>query len=252
MSGVLRYIVRFLKAGVMEKGALNTSDEGTPQGGVISPILANIYLHYSFDLWFERRFCRTCHGHAKLVRYADDYVACFQQERDAIQFRQQMETRINEFGLEIAPEKTKLFEFGPMAHLHAKAKKIRVETFDFLGFTHYCGRSRNGKRFRMKRKTIRKRFTAKLRTFKDWLKKNRTLPMRELMARVASRLRGHFNYYGVTDNGPGIVQFAREVKRLLFKWLNRRGKRGCMNWDKFNLLLKKFPLPEPRVKVSMF
>ena len=249
---VLRYIVRFLKAGVMEGDVLRASEEGTPQGGVISPILANIYLHYSLDLWFERKFSRTCYGPVKLVRYADDYVACFKQEKDAIRFRHDMEARIGKFGLEVAPEKTKILEFGPMAFHNARTRNERAETFDFLGFTHYCGRTRDRKRFRMKRKTISKRFTAKLRAFKDWLKASRTLPTRDLMARVSSKLRGHFAYYGVTDNGPEIHRFAYEVRRLLFKWLNRRGKRRCMNWDKFNLLLRRFPLPKPRVTVSMF
>ncbi len=244
---VLRYVKRFLKAGIMEDGALSASDRGTPQGGVVSPILANIYLHYSLDLWFTRAFQKRCYGQSRMIRYADDFVVCFQREVDAIRFRHELDERLSRFSLEISPEKTKTIEFGPFAEAKAKRRGAKAATFDFLGFTHYCDRSRNGRYFRMKRTTSRKKFTAKIRMFRDWLKANRTLPTDELMEKVASKLRGHFAYYGVTDNSKGISRFAYEVRRLLFKWLNRRGKRGCMNWEKFNLFLKKFPLPRPRI-----
>ena len=248
---VLRYVKRFLKAGIMEDGAVSASDKGTPQGGLVSPILANIYLHYSLDLWFTRVFQKNCYGQSRLIRYADDFVVCFQYEADAIRFRHELDERLAKFGLEISPEKTKVIEFGPFAESKARRGGGKAATFDFLGFTHYCSRSRNGRRFRMKRITSGKKFTAKIRIFRDWLKANRTLPTRELMDRVASKLRGHFHYYGVTDNSRGISRFAYEVQRLLFKWLNRRGKRGCMSWEKFNLLLKKFPLPRPRILVNL-
>jgi len=249
---VLRYVKRFLKAGVMEDGAVISSDRGTPQGGLISPILANIYLHYSLDLWFTRVFQKTCNGQSRIIRYADDFVVCFQCKEDATRFRRELDGRLAKFGLEISPEKTKIIEFGPFAENKAKRGGGKAATFDFLGFTHYCGRSRNGRYFRMKRITSRKKFTAKIRMFKDWLKANRVLPTRELMDKVASKLRGHFAYYGVTDNSKGISRFYHEVRRLLFKWLNRRGKRGCMNWEKFKFFLKKFPLPCPCIKVNLF
>ena len=249
---VLRYVKRFLKAGIMENGAVSASDKGTPQGGIVSPILANIYLHYSLDLWFTRVFQKGCYGQSRMIRYADDFVVCFERESDAIRFRQALDERLFIFGLEISPEKTKTIEFGPFAEAKAKRRGGKAATFDFLGFTHYCSRSRNGRRFRMKRVTSRKKFTAKIRMFRDWLKANRTLPTDELMEKVASKLRGHFAYYGVTDNSKGISRFAYEVQCLLFKWLNRRGKRGCMNWEKLNLFLKKFPLPRPRIMVNLF
>jgi len=249
---VLRYVKRFLKAGVMEDGAFEASDQGTPQGGVISPILANIYLHYSLDIWFARVFQKSCLGQSRLIRYADDFVVCFQFEDEAIRFRGELDERLAKFGLEIAPDKTKIIEFGPCAASSAKRRGGKPQTFDFLGFTHYCGRTRNGRRFRMKRRTSRKKFTAKIRMFRDWLKANRTLPTRVLMGKVALKLKGHFNYYGVTDNIEGINRFALEVRRLLFKWLDRRGKRGSMNWVKFNLHLKKFSLPSPRIRVNLF
>ena len=249
---VLRYVKRFLKAGIMEEGAVSASDKGTPQGGIVSPILANIYLHYSLDLWFTRVFQKGCYGQSRMIRYADDFVVCFQREVDAIRFRHELDERLFRFGLEISPEKTKTIEFGSFAEAKAKKRGGKAATFDFLGFTHYCSRSRNGRYFRMKRVTSRKKFTAKIRMFRDWLKASRTLPTDELMEKVASKLRGHFAYYGVTDNSRGISRFAYEIRCLLFKWLNRRGKRGCMNWEKFNLFLKKFPLPRPRIMVNLF
>lgn len=249
---VLRYIVRFLKAGVMSDGVVEESEMGTPQGGVISPVLANVYLHYSLDLWFERVFKKSCGGYARLVRYADDFVACFQKEGDARRFHQELEKRVAKFGLEISPEKTKIIEFGPIAGIKAKRNGGKPETFDFLGFTHYCSRTRDGKRFRMKRRTSRKKYTLAIRKLTEWVKANRTLPTRELMEKVAAKMKGHYAYYGVTDNSQAIRLYAYEVQRNLFKWMNRRGKRGCMNWEKFNLLLKKFPLPAPRIHASMW
>lgn len=249
---ILRYIKRFLKAGIQEEGVFRASDRGTPQGGVISPILANIYLHYSLDLWFTRKFAKTCSGTARMIRYADDFVVCFQSEVDAKRFRLAMEERLNQFGLEIAPEKTQCIEFGVFAIKRAKARGEKAATFDFLGFTHYCSHSRNGKRFRMKRKTIGKRFTAKLKAYKEWLKSNRTLTTPEIIQKTVSKLRGHYGYYGVTDNSKGISAYFYEVRRILYKWLNRRGKRGCYSWEKFAKLLARYPLPTPRIMVNLF
>jgi group II intron reverse transcriptase/maturase len=249
---VLRYVKRFLIAGVMEDEVLKATEDGTPQGGIISPLLANIYLHYSLDLWFTRRFIKTCEGRACLIRYADDFVVCFQRVGDAKRFREELDGRLGKFGLEVAAEKTKILEFGPLAKLKANARGEKVQTFEFLGLTHYCSRTRNGSRFRMKRKTSRKKFKAKLLAFKDWLKKSRVLPTPELMKRAAAKLRGHFAYYGVTDNSRGIGRFDHEIRKLLFKWLNRRGKRGCMSWKKFGMLLSKYPFPKLRIKVNLF
>ena len=249
---VLRYVKRFLIAGVMEDEVLKATEDGTPQGGIISPLLANIYLHYSLDLWFTRRFIKTCEGRACLIRYADDFVVCFQRVGDAERFREELDGRLGKFGLEVAAEKTKILEFGPLAKLKANARGEKVQTFEFLGLTHYCSRTRNGSRFRMKRKTSRKKFKAKLLAFKDWLKKSRVLPTPELMKRAAAKLRGHFAYYGVTDNSRGIGRFDHEIRKLLFKWLNRRGKRGCMSWKKFGMLLSKYPFPKLRIKVNLF
>ncbi len=248
---ILRYIKRFLKAGIQEDGQYKASERGTPQGGVISPLLANIYLHYTLDIWFEKRVKRSSQGYMRLIRYADDYVVCFEFAEDAKRFMHDMEARLNQFNLEVAPEKTKLYEFGMFAQSKAKSRGERAATFDFLGLTHYCSRSRDGKRFRMKRKTVAKRFTARLKVYKEWLKANRTLPTADIILKTADKLQGHFAYYGVTDNYKSIKNFAYFVTRTLFKWLNRRGKRGCYTWEKFLKLLKLFSLPKPRIKVNL-
>jgi len=249
---VLRYIKRILKAGIQEDGVFRASDGGTPQGGVISPLLANIYLHYTLDLWFERIFRKTCTGITRFIRYADDFVVCFKHEADARRFRVEMEERLNQFGLEIAPEKTKVLEFGPLAQTRAKQRGNKAETFDFLGFTHYCTTSKSGKMFCVGRKSISKRMTAKLKLFKVWLRSSRTQPTADIMETVANKLRGHYAYYGVTGNSKSIGNFYHEVKQLLFKWLGRRGKRGSLTFEKFRLLLQRFPLPTPRILVKLW
>ena len=195
------------------------------------------------------RFCEHLRGRFPWVTRL---VVCFQTEADAKRFRQAMEERLNQFGLEIAPEKTQCIEFGVFAIKRAKARGQKAATFDFLGFTHYCSRSRNGKRFRMKRKTISKRLTAKLKAYKGWLKSNRNLTTPEIIQKTVSKLRGHYGYYGVTDNSKGINAYFYEVRGILYKWLNRRGKRGCYSWEKFAKLLARYPLPTPRIMVNLF
>jgi len=251
---VLRMVKRFLKAGIVEEGKLLTSREGTPQGGVISPLLANIYLHYVLDLWFERRYLRSCSGVARLIRYADDFVVCFEKQDEAERFRRELMERLAQFSLEVESSKTKVLEFGPRAAEHVcKQGGRKPDSFDFLGFTHYCSRSHDGKRFRMKRVTSRKRFRAKLGAFKQWLKDNRSKMMtRKLWEGACTKLRGHYAYYGVTDNSSGIERFAQEAKRLLYKWLNRRGGKRPLTWEKLLLMEERFPLPKPRIMVYLF
>jgi group II intron reverse transcriptase/maturase len=249
-----RYVARFLKVGVVEDGQRRVSKKGVPQGASISPILANIYLHYTLDIWFERRFKPSCLGQVRLIRYADDFVVCFASKAEAERFRAEMIERLGEFGLEVEPSKTKILAFGPGADRMAKeAGKGKAETFDFLGFTHYCSRSRNGRRFRMKRRTSRKKFCQKLLVYKEWLKANRArMCNAELWERTRMMLRGHFAYYGVTDNSKCLANYAHQVKRLLFKWLNRQGGRRRMNWEKFTLMERRFPFPLPRITVNLF
>lgn len=251
---VLRLIRRFLKAGVEEDGRVEIADEGTPQGGVISPLLANVYLHYVLDLWFERRFRKSCSGETRLIRYCDDFVVCFEDEADARRFREELIERLAQFSLEVQPEKTKVLAFGPKAVAMALTEgRRKPETFDFLGFTHYGSRSRDGRRFRMKRVTSRKRFRAKLVALNAWLKAVRCrMPTRELWLATSAKLRGHYAYYGVSDNGVGIGRFAYAAARLLYKWLNRRGGKRRLNWQQYNRMALRFPLPKPRVTVYLF
>lgn len=250
---VLRMIVRFLKAGVVEDGAVQENSEGAPQGGVISPLLANVYLHYVLDLWFQNGFRKTCLGQARLIRYADDFVVCFQIGQDAQRFREELSVRLAKFGLEVEPSKTQVLEFGPHAAVRARARRERKPgTFDFLGFTHYCSTTRDGKRFRMKRVTARSRFRRSLAGLKEWLRQAQLLGTRAIWDGACTRIRGHIAYFGVSDNSDGIVRFVDEAKWLLFKRLNRRGKRRCVPWDKFNLMLRRFPLPRPRIQVRLF
>ena len=249
---ILRMVTRFLKAGVSEDGSITVSDEGTPQGGVISPLLANIYLHYALDLWIEKVVRKRGTGQVRLIRVADDFVICLQYKAEAEEVERLLIERLGKFGLEVEPTKTRVVEFGRYAADNARRRGERPETFDFLGFTHYCGTRRDGKGFRMKRVTARKKFTSKVKAFKEWLKMARTMKTKELWEIARAKLRGHYAYYGVSDNLHGILRFSEEAKRLLFKWLNRRGRRQSLNWQKFSEMLKRFPLPEPRIKVSMF
>ena len=249
---LLRLIARFLKAGVMEAGIVYDTPEGTPQGGVVSPILANVYLHYVLDLWFEKAVKKACKGEAYMVRYADDFVCCFQYEGEAKAFLKALRERLGKFNLEIAEEKTRILAFGRKAEEESRRNgKGKPATFDFLGFTHYCGRSRRG-RFRVKRKTSRKKFRASLKRCNEWLRRNRHLPMAELMAELGKKLQGYYRYYGVTDNSAMLGEFLHHVRRLLFKWLNRRSQRKSFDWERFNLLLAKHPLPRPKIHVNLY
>lgn len=249
----LRLIARFLKAGYMEQTKHYKTESGTAQGGLISPILANVYLHYVLDLWFERHVKKMCKGQAYLVRYADDFVCCFQNSEDAKEFYQALKLRLKKFNLEIAEEKTKIIPFGRFAETNHKRKgnKGNPSTFDFLGFTHYCGKSKKGK-FRVKRKTNKKKMNSKLKTSKEWMKANRHLDMEDIVSRLRRSLQGYYNYYCITDNSTAVVKFHDEIVRQFFKWMNRRSQRKSFTWEKFQLFLKKFQLPKPKVKVNIY
>ena len=250
---IKRLVVRFLKAGVMEQDSYEPTLKGTPQGAIISPILANIYLHYVLDLWFSRVVKKHCQGEAYLVRYADDFVCCFQYKEDALKFHKALQDRLNKFNLQLALNKTKIIEFGRFARENRKAKGLgKPETFSFLGFTHYCNQSRNGK-FRVKRKTEAKKFKSKIKAFKVWIKSNRNfVPLPDIFSRVRIKLLGHYAYYGITDNSKLIRNYYDIGLRLLFKWLNRRSQRRSFTYDKFKRYLKHNPLPLPRIYVSIF
>jgi group II intron reverse transcriptase/maturase len=249
---LLRIIGRFLKGGYMEEGKKHKTDNGTPQGGVISPILANVYLHYVLDLWFEKRVRKQCKGQAYIVRYADDFVCCFQYKSEAQEFFQSLKLRLKKFNLEVAEDKTKIIPFGRFAEKNAFQKGNRKPaTFDFLGFTHYCGKSKQGN-FRVKRRSSRKKVQGKLKESKEWLKSNRNKDIHMIMDRFRRSLVGYYNYYCITDNTQSVNNFKDKIEYLLFKWLNRRSQRKSFTWDKFRLFLNKYPLPSPRVKVNIY
>jgi RNA-directed DNA polymerase len=247
-DGVVRRLVgKWLNAGVMEGGAVHHPTSGTPQGGVISPMLANIYLHEVLDLWFEREVKPRMHGRAFMVRYADDAVMCFEQEDDARRVLSVLPKRVERFGLTLHPEKTRLMQFtrpprggGPRKH----------ETFDLLGFTHYWGRSRTGS-WVLKRRTSHKRFSRALRDLAQWCRKARHLPVREQHQQLTRKLRGHDAYYGITGNADALARLRHSVARIWRKWLNRRSHRTRMHWERCNGLLQRYPLPRPVVVHSV-
>jgi group II intron reverse transcriptase/maturase len=247
----LRIIRRFLKAGVMEDGVVSASEEGTPQGGLVSPVLANIYLHYVLDLWFERRFKRSCRGKAYLVRYADDLIACFQYEEDARRFVRELEKRLAAFDLEVEPSKTRVLRFGSRAGQDCHRDGLgRPETFHFLGFTHFVSLSRR-RRFVVGRKTEGKRFRGKLRLLNQRLRNLRVEGGRIMMEYTKSHLRGHIQYYGVSGNMKSLRAYNHLACRLLRKWLNRRSQRRSMMWPRFWAVMTRW-LPRVRIVHNLY
>jgi len=247
-----RLIARFLRTGVMEAGNVYDTPEGTPQGGVVSPILANVYLHYVLDLWFEKAVRKWCKGEAYIIRYADDFICCFEHESEARAFYAMLIERLKKFNLEIAEDKTRILAFGRKAMSDNNENGPgKLGTFDFLGFTHYCGKSQNGN-FRVKRKTSRKKLRASLTRLKDWLRKNRTIPAKELMKALNRKLQGYYNYYGVTDNIGMLEEFVHQNSKILYKWLNRRSQKKSFNWRTFNTsFLRRYPLAKPKIKMNL-
>jgi len=244
-----RLIVRFLKAGIMEAGIKQDTPRGTPQGASCSPILANIYLHYVLDLWFDKIVRKHCRGSAYMVRYADDSIFCFQYEEDAVNFYQEFIIRLAKFGLEVSQEKTRIIKLNKGDNDPEDGDK--GNSFDFLGFTHYVGKDKDGRK-RVKRKTSKKKYKAGLLRCKEWMRRNRNLPTREFMRILKIKIQGHCNYYGITDNCAAVSDYIDECKRLLYKWLNRRSQTKSFNWDGFNLFLDKYPLPRARTYMRIF
>jgi len=248
---VLRLIWRMLRAGIMEDGLTRASEEGAPQGGVLSPLLSNVYLHYVLDLWFVRRFVKSCRGEAHLFRYADDFLACFQYREDAERFLRELNERLEKFHLEVETSKTKLIQFGRFAAEAARQQGGKPGTFDFLGFTHYCGATRYGC-FKVKRRTARKKYRAKLREMSDWLRSNRSrLKKGQLLKQTKVRLVGYLNYYAITDNGELCQSFRHQVVRLLFHWMNRQSQRRSYTWTQMYGALAWVGWPEVRIKHNL-
>jgi group II intron reverse transcriptase/maturase len=246
-TALLRLIARLLKAGVMEEGKFIETDRGTPQGGILSPLLANIYLHYILDLWFERVVKKQLKGFAQLIRYADDFIVSFQSGREAKAFGEMLKQRLSRFGLEVAEGKSRIIEFGRYVWQRAQQQGTKVATFDFLGFTHYCAKTRNGK-FKLGRKTASLKFRQKMKTMNIWLKSVRNaVKLSKWWPVLGLKLMGHYRYYGVSDNSRAISTFYYQTRRLAYKWINRRSQKTSYNWAKFERFLKFNPLPKPRI-----
>jgi group II intron reverse transcriptase/maturase len=246
-----RIIRRLLKAGVLEEGIFTASETGTPQGGLVSPVLANIYLHYVLDLWVEKQYARTCKGRVYLVRYADDFVACFTHEGDARRFMEALTERLAVFGLETEPSKTGLLRFGSRAAHGCKQDGVkRPPTFNFLGFTHYAGKSRTG-RFVLGRKSQRERIAKKLKDVSERLSALRVEGGRAMMDYAKCHLRGHAAYYAVSGNARSVRTYAYRISRLLFKWLNRRSQRRGVTWERFSKVLAGW-MPSLRIQRNLY
>jgi RNA-directed DNA polymerase len=237
----LGLIRKWLKAGVLEDGMVLHPDTGTPQGGVISPILANVYLHYALDLWFEKRVARHCRGKCMIVRYADDFVCLFQSESEARYFYEQLPVRLDKFNLEVAPEKTNLLNFSRYKRPDENG------SFVFLGFEFRREISRNGKAF-VSRKTAPGRLNDKITQLRQWMKKNRSVKLPKLMASLRCKFIGHDNYYGLVGNSRRLQKYRRCAERNLFQSLNRRSQKKSYNWRGFKQMLQNFQLPAACIK----
>ncbi len=243
---VVRLIQKWLKAGVLEDGKRTWREEGTPQGASVSPLLANVYLHYVFDLWVRRWRRTQAHGDVIVVRVADDFIAGFQHRADAERFLAELRERFAKFGLELHPEKTRLREVGPYAtERRQQAGKGKPETFDFLGFTHICGKKRNG-RFTVVRQTIRKRLQAKLHEVKAELRRRLHDPISQVGTWLGQVVGGHTRYYGVPMNSPAIALFRFRVGWLWHRALARRSHTGHVSWERMRRLVERW-LPPARI-----
>ena len=241
VDGVIRKMInKWLKAGILEDKQLSYPKLGTPQGGLVSPLLSNIYLHYVLDEWFEGEIQPLLSGRSSIIRYADDFVLCFANLTDAERVMKVLPKRFERFKLELHPDKTKM--------VNLKSKRGEGDrSFDFLGFTHYLSKSTKGKVV-LKRKTSSKKLTLALGKIQNWIKTNRHRKLNELIPELNVRLRGHYNYYGITFNGKGVNSYFWQVQRILHKWLNRRGGKPVWDWARFNQLIKEWmPLFKPKL-----
>jgi RNA-directed DNA polymerase len=243
---VIRLICQWLKAGVMEEGAITPTEAGTPQGAVASPLLANVYLHYVFDLWADRWRQHHAHGSVIFVRYADDIVCGFEQEADAQRFHAALQQRMEKFALSLHPDKTRLIEFGRFAATNRVRRGLgKPETFNFLGFTHICGRSRRGG-FQLQRKSRRERMRAKLRAIKEELRRRMHEPIPQQGQWLRQVVRGYFAYHAVPTNVASLSAFRHHVVDLWRRTLQRRSQKDHTTWDRVARLAADF-LPVPRI-----
>ncbi len=248
-DGVIRRAIgKWLNAGVLEEGAVWHPEEGTPQGGVISPLLSNIFLHEVLDTWFENEVKPLMNGRAFVVRYADDALLGFEREDDMKRVLAVLSKRFDKYGLTLHPEKTRVVDFHRPSW---SSKPVKGQSFDMLGFTHYWGRSRKG-RWVVKRKTASGRLSRAVKRIGQWCRAHRHDSVAEQHKKLNQKLRGHYGYYGVTGNARALGRFHRMVERLWRKWLNRRSRKAHMIWEKFKHLLRHYPLAPPRVVHSVY
>lgn len=248
----LRMIGRFLNTGIMEGGKHMEVDKGTPQGGIISPILANIYLHYVLDLWFEKKIKKGLRGYAQLIRFADDFVILFQSHSEAKKFGMILKERLNKFGLSISEEKSRIIEFGRYVWEKARRESRAVETFDFLGFKHFCDRTKKGK-FKLGRMTSPKKYNQKMIAINQWLKAIRnTVKLKEWWRIFRMKLVGHYRYYGISGNYQSMAKFFYQTRKVAFKWINRRSQKKSFTYDAYERFLEFNPLPEPKIYHSLY
>ena len=249
-GSILRLIGKWIHVGVIEEGRLLVNKTGIGQGQVISPLLANIYLHYVLDLWFEEEVKPRLRGEAHEILYADDGVLCFQYREDAERVLKALHQRFAKYGLTLHPEKTRLLEFGRFAAQNrARQGKGKPETFDFLGFTHICARSLRGF-FTLHVRTMRKRYRRSLKAISVWCQKHRHDEVEDQRAELNLKLRGHYQYYGRSSNYHALYRFYRAVQRIWHKWLTRRTRGWRLTWEKFKVLLTRKPLLQPRITRS--
>lgn len=242
---LLRLIGKWLNAGVLEDGSLSFPEAGTPQGGVVSPLLANVYLHYVLDVWFEREVKPRLKGRAFLIRYADDFVIGFAREEDARRVLDVLPKRFGKYGLALHPDKTRLVPFQRPPHQDTPttaSTRVRPGSFDLLGFTHFWSRSRRGF-WVVKRKTAQGRLSRALTTIAQWCRLNRHQPLPAQHQTLSQKLRGHFAYFGITGNCFALSRFREAVVHIWKKWLSRRRRRGFLSWAVFERLLRRYPLP---------
>lgn len=237
---VERMIGKWLKAGILDAGQVSYPKSGAPQGGSISPLLSNIYLHYVLDEWFIEQIQPLLQGDSTLIRYADDFLLLFENKDDAYRVMKVLSKRLGKYGLSLHPDKTRLIELDSPGQPGPRS-------FDFLGFTHYMGNSRKGKRI-LKRKTSSKKYRLSLKRTGDWIKRNRHLALNHLIHNLNAKLRGHYSYYGITFNSRMINNYYEAVKRVLFKWLNRRGGKHKLVWARYAQLVEEWlPLLKPKI-----
>lgn len=242
-ENLIRYIIRFLKAGIMDKGIMQESTLGAPQGGLISPYIANVYLHYVLDLWFEKVVKKHVKGEAYIIRYADDFLACFQYEEDAKAFYAVLPKRLAKFGLEIAEDKTRILPFG-------KGSGSK-ESFEFLGFSFHNGMSHKNF-YVVVVLSSKKKMKAKRQAIKEWLYSVMHFPISDIVAKLNVKLLGHYHYYGVSGNTRSLSSFRNYCIKTLYSVLRRRGQKKRINWEKFNIFMKQSPIVSPKVYVKLW